>query len=337
MTKTESLIISSNRCWKIFEHRCFLSANAGCVHSLFFFSHFFFAPFLLPVFPPPSGSFTHRQEPKLAGRRGRSTSLKERQPSRPQNERANSLDNERSLDTRCHLQVGRRKTAGRKIAHLPVCFFIRWKEKPQKLLLRHLLLHVFISSRLSQIPRKTVYDQLNHILVSDNQLPDSIILINTSDWQGQVRNDHTECATAKVSSIYSHLFFTWVFSPLPVSLRHAAKPPPAGRLHLHHSWHPGRVQHHRLSHTEIVSQFCLSSSFFCLVLLSFKTDYCFRTCLPAATATPRRQSPSKSPWPERRTTSVLSSASLWTTSPTRPPTGWATCGSSSSRSVGVRL
>lgn len=51
--------------------------------------------------------FAVRQEPKLAGRRGRSTSLKERQPSRPQNERANSLDNERSLDTRCHLQVGR--------------------------------------------------------------------------------------------------------------------------------------------------------------------------------------------------------------------------------------
>uniref|UniRef100_A0A3Q0RSP1 Phosphofurin acidic cluster sorting protein 2 n=1 Tax=Amphilophus citrinellus TaxID=61819 RepID=A0A3Q0RSP1_AMPCI len=97
---------------------------------------------------PPSGKMTktesliissNRQEPKLAGRRGRSTSLKERQPSRPQNERANSLDNERSLDTRCHLQI----------------------------------------------PRKTVYDQLNHILVSDNHLPDSIILINTSDWQGQ--------------------------------------------------------------------------------------------------------------------------------------------------------
>lgn len=40
---------------------------------------------------------------------------------------------------------------------------------------------------LSQIPRKTVYDQLNHILVSDNHLPDSMVLINTSDWQGQVR------------------------------------------------------------------------------------------------------------------------------------------------------
>ncbi|KAK1893575.1 Phosphofurin acidic cluster sorting protein 2, partial [Dissostichus eleginoides] len=89
---------------------------------------------------PPIGKMTktesliissNRQEPKLAGRRGRSTSLKERQPSRPQNERANSLDNE----------------------------------------------------------RKTVYDQLNHILVSDNQLPDSIILINTSDWQGQYLSD----------------------------------------------------------------------------------------------------------------------------------------------------
>ncbi|XP_054651576.1 phosphofurin acidic cluster sorting protein 2 isoform X2 [Dunckerocampus dactyliophorus] len=83
------------------------------------------------------------QEPKMAGRRGRSTSLKERQPSRPQNERANSLDNERALDTRSHLQI----------------------------------------------PRKTVYDQLNHILVSDKQLPDSIILINTSDWQGQYLSD----------------------------------------------------------------------------------------------------------------------------------------------------
>ncbi|KAL4656218.1 phosphofurin acidic cluster sorting protein 2 isoform X4 [Arapaima gigas] len=101
---------------------------------------------------PPTGKMTKtesliipstRQEPKLAGRRGRSTSLKERQPSRPQNERANSLDNERSLDTRCHLQI----------------------------------------------PRKTVYDQLNHILVSDDHLPESIILINTSDWQGQYLSD----------------------------------------------------------------------------------------------------------------------------------------------------
>uniref|UniRef100_A0A674AX59 Phosphofurin acidic cluster sorting protein 2 n=1 Tax=Salmo trutta TaxID=8032 RepID=A0A674AX59_SALTR len=106
------------------------------------------------------------QEAKLAGRRGRSTSLKERQPNRPQNERANSLDNERLLDTRCHLQI----------------------------------------------PRKTVYDQLNHILVSDHHLPDSIILINTSDWQGQylsgvLQNQHLPvvctCTTADIQAAFN--------------------------------------------------------------------------------------------------------------------------------------
>lgn len=124
---------------------------------------------------PPSGKMTktesliissNRQEPKLAGRRGRSTSLKERQPSRPQNERANSLDNERSMDTRCHLQI----------------------------------------------PRKTVYDQLNHILVSDNHLPDSIILVNTSDWQGQYLSDMLQnhhlpvvctCTTADIQAAFN--------------------------------------------------------------------------------------------------------------------------------------
>ncbi|XP_058242493.1 phosphofurin acidic cluster sorting protein 2 isoform X2 [Hemibagrus wyckioides] len=85
---------------------------------------------------------SNRQEVKQV-RRGRSTSLKERQTSRPPNERANSLDNEHPLHTHCPLQI----------------------------------------------PRKTVYDQLNHILVSDDHLPDSIILINTSDWQGQYLSD----------------------------------------------------------------------------------------------------------------------------------------------------
>ncbi|XP_030212078.1 phosphofurin acidic cluster sorting protein 2 [Gadus morhua] len=124
---------------------------------------------------PPIGKMTktesliissNRQEPKLAGRRGRSTSLKERQPSRPQNERANSLDNERALDTRCHLQI----------------------------------------------PRKTVYDQLNHILVSDEHLPDSIILVNTSDWQGQYLADVLQnhqlpvvctCTTADIQAAFN--------------------------------------------------------------------------------------------------------------------------------------
>lgn len=35
-----------------------------------------------------------------------------------------------------------------------------------------------------------MYDQLNQILNSDEQLPESIILINTTDWQGQVRICH---------------------------------------------------------------------------------------------------------------------------------------------------
>ncbi|XP_048371576.1 phosphofurin acidic cluster sorting protein 2-like isoform X1 [Sphaerodactylus townsendi] len=101
---------------------------------------------------PPSGRMTKtesliitsvRSEGKQTGRRGRSTSLKERQPARQQNERANSLDNERSPDTRHHLQI----------------------------------------------PRKTVYDQLNHILISDDHLPENIILVNSSDWQGQFLSD----------------------------------------------------------------------------------------------------------------------------------------------------
>uniref|UniRef100_A0A8B9HDZ2 Phosphofurin acidic cluster sorting protein 1 n=1 Tax=Astyanax mexicanus TaxID=7994 RepID=A0A8B9HDZ2_ASTMX len=36
-----------------------------------------------------------------------------------------------------------------------------------------------------QMPRKIVYDQLNQILVSDTSLPDNLILVNGSDWQGQ--------------------------------------------------------------------------------------------------------------------------------------------------------
>ncbi|XP_028276826.1 phosphofurin acidic cluster sorting protein 1-like [Parambassis ranga] len=36
-----------------------------------------------------------------------------------------------------------------------------------------------------QVARKCVLDQLNHILFSEDQIPESIILINTTDWQGQ--------------------------------------------------------------------------------------------------------------------------------------------------------
>ncbi|EQB77581.1 hypothetical protein CB1_000409006 [Camelus ferus] len=60
--------------------------------------------------------------------------------------------------------------------------------------------------------RKTVYDQLNHILISDDQLPENIILVNTSDWQGQFLSDvlqrHTlpvvcTCSAADVQAAFS--------------------------------------------------------------------------------------------------------------------------------------
>uniref|UniRef100_A0AAQ4PCQ1 Phosphofurin acidic cluster sorting protein 2 n=1 Tax=Gasterosteus aculeatus aculeatus TaxID=481459 RepID=A0AAQ4PCQ1_GASAC len=41
------------------------------------------------------------------------------------------------------------------------------------------------SRLIAQVPRKSVYDQLNQILISDERLPESIILINTVEWQGQ--------------------------------------------------------------------------------------------------------------------------------------------------------
>uniref|UniRef100_A0A8C3CQU1 Phosphofurin acidic cluster sorting protein 1 n=1 Tax=Cairina moschata TaxID=8855 RepID=A0A8C3CQU1_CAIMO len=37
----------------------------------------------------------------------------------------------------------------------------------------------------TQVPRKSVYDQLNQILVSDEHLPESIVLVNVAEWQGQ--------------------------------------------------------------------------------------------------------------------------------------------------------
>ncbi|XP_030626782.1 phosphofurin acidic cluster sorting protein 2 [Chanos chanos] len=60
-------------------------------------------------------------------------------------------------------------------------------------------------SRLTvQVPRKSVYDQLNQILNSDEQLPESIILINTTDWQGQYLNEilheHNQPIVSTISS-----------------------------------------------------------------------------------------------------------------------------------------
>ncbi|XP_073717561.1 phosphofurin acidic cluster sorting protein 2-like isoform X2 [Misgurnus anguillicaudatus] len=76
-------------------------------------------------------------------RRPRSTSMKDRQNSKAQSDRTNSIESETSPDSRL----------------------------------------------ITQVPRKSVYDQLNQILNSDEHLPESMILINTTDWQGQYLNE----------------------------------------------------------------------------------------------------------------------------------------------------
>ncbi|KAK1791327.1 hypothetical protein P4O66_013343 [Electrophorus voltai] len=81
---------------------------------------------------------------RTSNRCPRSTSMKDRQNSRPRGIRISSLDSWSS-----------------------------WTESS------------FESRLLAQVPRKSVYDQLNQILVSDDRLPESIILINTVEWQGQ--------------------------------------------------------------------------------------------------------------------------------------------------------
>uniref|UniRef100_A0A3Q3MBR0 Phosphofurin acidic cluster sorting protein 2-like n=1 Tax=Mastacembelus armatus TaxID=205130 RepID=A0A3Q3MBR0_9TELE len=79
----------------------------------------------------------NHMSPRLQ-RRPRSTSMKDRQNSKAQNDRTSSMESECSPDSRLI------------------------------------------------VPRKSVYDQLNQILISDERLPESIILINTMEWQGQV-------------------------------------------------------------------------------------------------------------------------------------------------------
>lgn len=60
----------------------------------------------------------------------------------------------------------------------------RWPSDSTHMVLTVLTLHC---ASVQQILRKAVYDQLNQILLSDAALPESLILVNGSEWQGQVR------------------------------------------------------------------------------------------------------------------------------------------------------
>ncbi|KFV80305.1 Phosphofurin acidic cluster sorting protein 1, partial [Struthio camelus australis] len=55
----------------------------------------------------------------------------------------------------------------------------------------------------AQVPRKSVYDQLNQILVSDEQLPESIVLVNVSEWQGQYVSEQLQAHKQLVVSTCS--------------------------------------------------------------------------------------------------------------------------------------
>ncbi|XP_072232604.1 phosphofurin acidic cluster sorting protein 1-like isoform X3 [Leuresthes tenuis] len=60
--------------------------------------------------------------------------------------------------------------------------------------------------------RKAVYDQLNHILLSDSALPESLILVNGTDWQGQYVAEQLQgqrhpvvctCSAAEIQAVLS--------------------------------------------------------------------------------------------------------------------------------------
>ncbi|XP_076129848.1 phosphofurin acidic cluster sorting protein 1a isoform X2 [Alosa pseudoharengus] len=54
-----------------------------------------------------------------------------------------------------------------------------------------------------QMPRKIVYDQLNQILLSDSALPESLILVNGTDWQGQYVSEALQAQSLAVVSTCS--------------------------------------------------------------------------------------------------------------------------------------
>ncbi|XP_063053916.1 phosphofurin acidic cluster sorting protein 2-like [Engraulis encrasicolus] len=86
-------------------------------------------------------------------------------------------------------------------------------------------------SRLTvQVPRKSVYDQLNQILNSDEALPDSIILINTTDWQGQYLNEilheHSQPIVSTISSADVQAAFTTIVTRIQRFCNCNAQTPP---------------------------------------------------------------------------------------------------------------
>ncbi|XP_067389012.1 phosphofurin acidic cluster sorting protein 2-like isoform X1 [Emydura macquarii macquarii] len=116
--------------------------------------------------PEPPSAVSPSKAESRQGWRPRSTSMKDRQNSKAQSDRASSLDSESSPDSRLSAQVA----------------------------------------------RKSIYDQLNQILISDEQLPESIVLVNIAEWQGQYLSEQLQahkqpfistCSTADVQAAFN--------------------------------------------------------------------------------------------------------------------------------------
>lgn len=113
---------------------------------------------------------------------------------------------------------------------------------------------------VSQVPRKSVYDQLNQILISDERLPESIILINTVEWQGQVgaflymASLHLLHLLKPSSALFRAVTLLLTrFSCVPVCRRLAPWTSPAYCVHLLRCWRSSRFQYYCNAHPEIVS------------------------------------------------------------------------------------
>uniref|UniRef100_A0A9J8AHM5 Si:ch211-126j24.1 n=1 Tax=Cyprinus carpio carpio TaxID=630221 RepID=A0A9J8AHM5_CYPCA len=86
------------------------------------------------------------------------------------------------------------------------------------------------SRLITQVPRKSVYDQLNQILNSDEHLPENIILINTTDWQGQYMNEilqeHKQPIVSTVSPADVQAAFNTIVTRIQLFCNCNAQTPP---------------------------------------------------------------------------------------------------------------
>uniref|UniRef100_A0A3P8WCN2 Phosphofurin acidic cluster sorting protein 2-like n=1 Tax=Cynoglossus semilaevis TaxID=244447 RepID=A0A3P8WCN2_CYNSE len=90
------------------------------------------------------------------------------------------------------------------------------------------------SRLIAQVPRKSVYDQLNQILISDERLPESIILINTMEWQGQyvaeLLHDQSQPIVSTCSAADVQAAFNTIVTRIQRSCNCNAQTPPTMKV-----------------------------------------------------------------------------------------------------------